>query len=318
MSRLNELSKELLGRYIKKAASDVASKRADRRERGHTKAVDKLTKEDIDQLSGEELLELSTDTLRSYTNKSVQAAVKHRSAHNELGRDADGATGNKAAGLKGLANKHRELANRRHSGSVKALHRIMTKEELENMPKEELNRAVNKLTKEEVVAGLLGLLEAGAVAKPADFQDIFEGLVLDRIRENIDAVKAGMFAEAFGGEVVELPEDEDELDLGDLPEIDFDDLDLSDLDLGDLDLNDLDEEALEELSKEVLARYVKKASDRQFSHGQEHTRSTVSKYSLHASPAEKEGHARDARKNFDKGIKRSKSIGKAVDKLTKD
>ena len=135
--QLDELSKTTLGNYVKKAsksavtATDIASREdekrpfstrsiknyqlADRRQKGISKAVSRLTKEETEQLD-----ELSKETLGKYIKKSSQ----YRGYH---GMDA-GAAGYRSKDQKDAIDK----MGRRQRGVEKAVDKL-TKESIEAM-----------------------------------------------------------------------------------------------------------------------------------------------------------------------------------------
>lgn len=189
VEQIEELSKSTLGSYIKKASERVSDDRFDTGfDTGHSaadgyrfsvskesfrkdskalkrvqnikKATDRLTKEDLDEMSQEEfdsliedfeqLDELSKDTLKSYVKKAYADArnktssAAHLDAESKYYRDNAAGSGveshmrKMSSTLKQRSNEADDKANKRMSGVFKAASRLatntrVTKEEIESI-----------------------------------------------------------------------------------------------------------------------------------------------------------------------------------------
>lgn len=139
VEQIDEISKKTLGSYIKKAASDVANKAAEhdvtmathsgpearkhrmglrknirKREAGMSKALDRLTKEEVEQLD-----ELSPNTLHSYIKKAAGnmagnaavAAAQASSSMKKSSPDVKRKIKNRMQGISGASGRLADKAN---------------------------------------------------------------------------------------------------------------------------------------------------------------------------------------------------------------
>lgn len=137
VEQIDEISKKTLGSYVKKAASDVANKAAEhdvtmathsgpearkhrmglrknirKREAGMSKALDRLTKEEVEQLS-----ELSPNTLHSYIKKAAgnmagNAAVGAAQASSSMKKSSPDVKRNIRNRMRGITGASGRLADK--------------------------------------------------------------------------------------------------------------------------------------------------------------------------------------------------------------
>ena len=158
--QLDELSKKTLGSYVKAAAKDAEASgrdqehygdqsdydRGTKRQKGIAKAVDKLTKEEV-----EEIDELDKKTLGNYVKKAHDQLMKHTSSVN-----FKGGRGDKDA----FAYAHDPVAVRKTANRTKGV-----------------DQAINKLTKED---NMLTYSEFMASIEEGRIDDLKDKLAADR------------------------------------------------------------------------------------------------------------------------------------------
>jgi len=161
---LDELSKKTLGSYINNASDDAAyhtgksdrqalignkssSKESDKivikRRKGISKAVDKLTKEDLDNMSEDEINELveNIEQLDELSKATLGSYVKK--ATDDVSHDSFMA-GSLSATKKPGSLKFDKKSFKRQTGISKAVDKL-TKEDLDNMSEDEINELVENI-----------------------------------------------------------------------------------------------------------------------------------------------------------------------------
>ena len=126
---INELDKKTIGSYAKKATKDLKwqqtmrpfdAKRISNREKGIDKAIDKLTKEEAEQID-----ELSKDTLASYAKKaSHDARIKQHVAADFKSKKAHARNPRKKETWDSIAKKYQSQAWKREKGHDKAVDKL--------------------------------------------------------------------------------------------------------------------------------------------------------------------------------------------------
>jgi hypothetical protein len=195
--QLDELSRKTLGSYVKKATTNAiisgealgkgekwskSGQIASKREKGIGKAVDKITKEEV-----EELDELSKKTLGSYVNKAHDQLMKHTASVNfKSGRgDSDALsytheprTARKTANrTKGVATAIGKLTKEEFTledYSVEELEDFMMSEEfeqLDELSKKTLGSYVKKATSDVGLAGFVKGTTVNDHSRSKDYED---------------------------------------------------------------------------------------------------------------------------------------------------
>jgi hypothetical protein len=177
---LSELSKNALGNYAKAAAFDIANKgsavakagnnlavlanpkgpltQLNKRLQGHAKAVEKLTKEEVEEFmqteAYDQLDELSKATLGSYVKKASEQGKKAAVGANQSGRGATDALSNGNANLHDL-----HVDNYKYSKN------------LEKKRAAGVSKAVDKLTKEDTMLTYSEFMAQLAESRADDLKD---------------------------------------------------------------------------------------------------------------------------------------------------
>ena len=161
VEQVDELSKGTLGSYVKKASGRVADKsrhagdienrrdispaakevlakqnrKIDNSLKGISRATDRLTKEDVEQVD-----ELSKGTLGSYVNKAAGSAATHTGAAAAYGSSSKNPNAAKMA-------QHQAIATKRTAGIQKAVGKL-TKEDAEHVAEADVKNAGPKVKDE--------------------------------------------------------------------------------------------------------------------------------------------------------------------------
>ena len=152
VEQIDEISKKTLGSYVKKAASDVANKASEhdvssatqfgpevrmyrsglrkdikKREVGMSKALDRLTKEEVEQID-----ELSPNTLHSYIKKAAgnmagNAAVAAAQASSSMKKSSPDVKRNIANRMKGITGASGRLADKANMAEEAELDEVSDK-----------------------------------------------------------------------------------------------------------------------------------------------------------------------------------------------
>ena len=303
VEELDEISKATLGSYVKKASVDAAVHTdkfgrggagvtysntagvADKRLKGVSKAVDKLTKEEftledysVEELEDfmmsedfEQLDELSKATLSSYVNKA--SANASQNAFNSGGAYAQLRSNQ--------GNKDMTKTIKRLKNVGKAVVKLTKEEveELDEISKATLGSYVKKAGSDRSGAGFRAGMAAGQ-GKDSPYNYDANIKIASKREKGINKAVDKLTKEEFTLEDYSLEELEDFMVSEDF-------------------------EQLDELSKATLGSYVKKASGKLASHGT-NLMGSVGNFNI-----------KNAEYHGTKIDKRQKGISKAVDKLTK-
>lgn len=317
---LDEISKDTLKNYIKKAAVDLRAREykdgittasdgyADRKARTHAyKKIAKRQKglnQAVDKLAEDQLDELSKETLAAYIKRA-----------NLKGRDTNQAKGRFDKG---------QYLNMPHPDPEKD--KFLQKHKRDSRNREKgINRAVDRLVKEDLdlqesLADLTNNIIFGSAGDAKQiFDDIAKGKIGDMIQAKREEVAAQLFADLKKTEKPEVQEEDADEDI-ELSDEDIEFLNsLSEEEINTL----LEDEQLDELSKKTLGSYIKKASkslsDKNYRQGRLHDNTHKWEYAKSKKSEEKhEPAAKEYFKLQHKVDKREKSIAKAADKLAKE
>lgn len=299
---LDELSKDTLGRYIKKATRQVgdkayefsaksdyaAAEKAHKREKGVGKAVDKLTKE-------ETLDELSKGTLGSYVNKaSKQVASASRAGANHEHGFMDALTKsdeNKAGEHYDAATANRAIAKKRLGGIGAAVKRLAKEEyvkeavDLDTIKKEyKSNEDSNNHSENAVLLAkhFGSKSDQNKATKAINHRDAHNGYGADPLGRHYSKMSHEVHSKLY---------------------------------------HHIKEETLDELSKATLGSYVKKASGQAASASVTAKSSELGANNLNArgvNPRLADLQRKNAEDSKALAAKRTAGVSKAVDKLTKE
>jgi len=340
---VSEISRKTLGSYIRKATDDVDdtsfaagdkfAKRGNidkldahvqKRKKGIATATHKLTKDDLDQYSFDDLLEfiqteeysqldeLSKKTLGSYIKKASSNAVTSRGLSKDFNHNADHNVDGNPEGNRTAANMFNKKANKRLQGISKATDKL-TKESVDELSEYGFDELLEFLVSEEYnQLDELSKQTLGKYIKRAA-TDLDAKSFTSGHQFGLGYKNAGASAEERAYRRKKgihkatdkiTKEDLDQYELGDLIEF----------------IETEEYSQLDELSKKTLGSYIKKAS-----HDVATKSAAVARYAERQHAAEKDQDYTIAKKNkdisdkaFEKSWNRRTNMAKAIDKITKE